>query len=222
MPLRNACFISYRHGQHDLIRCFIDDFHTALSSELEPMLGGQPVYLDRERLQGGDFFPRGLARNLYESATMIMVYTPTYFDIEHSYCAKEYKAMEALEAVRLASLGSLSTREHGLIIPVILRGEQHLPTEIKQSRHFYNFDGFLLGGPRISRHHRFAEMMRQIASYVCDRVAELTRLDGELFATADTFCLPTDEDIAPFLSKLPVFRLPFPGREAAAAHSQAR
>src|SRR5215475_6616902 len=103
MPLRNACFISYRHGQYELMRQFTADLCAALRSELEPMLHGCGVYVD-DRLMGGDLYSVALARNLYESATMVMVYTPTYFDAEHPYCAREYTAMIALEQERLSRL----------------------------------------------------------------------------------------------------------------------
>jgi hypothetical protein len=54
-------------------------FYTALCAELEPMLGANMVYLDQTRLSGGDLYANALANDLFESATMVVVYTPTYF-----------------------------------------------------------------------------------------------------------------------------------------------
>jgi hypothetical protein len=212
MPLCNACFISYRHGQYDLMKEFIVDFCAALSAELEPMLGGNAVYLDQDRLRGGDFYNEALAKNLYESATMVMVYTPTYFHQEHIYCAREYRAMEVLERQRLDRLGVSVDRNHGLIIPVVLRGAKHLPEEIKTLRQYYDFQNFQLGGRRLSRHSRFAPAIREIAGYICDRYQELLSLPEEVFAGCDQFCLPTEAEIRPFLDIASGFRIPFPGR----------
>lgn len=211
MPLRNACFVSYRHGQYELMKEFTADFCTALCSELEPMLDGGGVYLDNERLRGGDFYNDALTRNLYESATMVMLYTPTYFHQEHTYCAREYKAMEALERERLSRLGLVSDTNHGLIIPVVLRGLKHLPEEIRRSRKCYDFESFQLGGRRLSRHPRFAPAIREIATYVYDRYRELRELPEEAFSGGDRFSLPDDCEIGPFLQVAAGFKMPFPG-----------
>ena len=212
MPLRNACFVSYQHGQYDLMKEFIADFSVALRAELEPMLGSQGMYLDQDRLQGGDLFNEALARNLFESATMIMVYTPTYFHRERTYCAREYKAMEILERQRLGRLGFPVDRNHGLIVPVVLRGARHLPEEVRRCRQYYDFEGFQLGGRRLSRHARFAPAIRGIAGYIYDRYCEQSTLPEELFEGAEQFCLPDEGAIRSLLDTAARFRMPFPGR----------
>ena len=80
MPFKYACFLSYRHGRHDLMMPFVKQFIDALASELE-LLTELPVYRDLDRLQGGDFFNRQLGRSLCESVCMVMVYTPIYFSL---------------------------------------------------------------------------------------------------------------------------------------------
>src|SRR5215472_15214398 len=145
MSLKNACYISYRHGQFELMQEFIADFRIALCFELEPILHSRSVYLDRERLSGGEFYDHSLAQNLYESATMVLIYTPTYFDAANPYCAREYSAMLVLERGRLDRLLACgSAVNHGLIIPVVLRGCRYLPNEIKERRQYYNFEDFQL------------------------------------------------------------------------------
>jgi hypothetical protein len=224
MPLINASFISYRHGQYDLMRDFTTDFCAALRCELEPMLDGGGIYLDNDRLRGGDFYNEALARNLYESATMVMVYTPTYFNYEHTYCAREYKAMEALERHRLSTLGVSLDRSHGLIIPVVLRGARYLPDEIKRSRQYYDFESFQLGGRRLNRHPRFAPAIREIANYICDRYNELRALPKGVFDDYEQFSLPNETEIGSFLNITAGFRTPFPRGESlwAASTLQAR
>lgn len=210
MPLNNACFISYRHGQYELMKEFIIDFCAALRSELEPMLHRGGIYLDHDRLKGGDFYNRELARNLFESATMIMVYTPTYFDTEHPYCAREYWAMLALERDRLRNLSLNGCPDHGLIIPIVLRGSRYLPDEIKGRRQYHNFEGFQLGGRRLSRHPRFAPVIREIAAYICDRYQEMQSLPAETFQYGEHFRLPEASEITPFLRTTADFVPSFP------------
>lgn len=210
MPLNNACFVSYRHGQYELMQEFITDFCTALCSELEPMLHCSGVFLDADRLKGGEFYNESLARNLYESATMAMVYTPTYFDGAYPYCAREYSAMLALERERLDRLKTIGAGKHGLIIPIVLRGSRYLPQEIRAWRQFYSFEDFQLGGRRLSRHPRFAPVIRGIAAYICERYEELLQLPDELFQKGERFRLPDRADVAGLLNTAAAFRPPFP------------
>jgi hypothetical protein len=163
MPPKHACFISYRHvGQNELLNSFLEQLSRSLSFELQLWLKECPeggVYLDRERLQGGDFYNEALATALCESACMIMVFIPLYFDKDRPYCTREYKAMELLEKERLARLDS-EQRTHGLIIPIILRGGNDLPDEIKEGRQYYDFQSFGLAGPELHRHPRDRRIYR--------------------------------------------------------------
>jgi len=212
MPLRNAAFISYRHGQYGLMRQFVEDLYAALCNELEPMLGQNVVYLDKGRLRGGDFYNQELARNLYESATMILIYTPTYFEEAQPYCTCEFLAMENIEKERLRLLGLEISRRHGLIIPIVLRGTAYLPETIRSRRQYHNFENFHLGERRMSHHPRFAPLIREIAAYVYDRFYELRNLPEEVFAHADEFCMPSVNEAAEFLNTVNPYRPPFPGR----------
>ncbi len=69
---------------------------------------------------------------------MIMFFTP-YFDKSHMCCAREFLAMEYLEQQRLSKLGNTEVKTHGLIIPVVCRGESYLPSMIRAGRQYYNF-----------------------------------------------------------------------------------
>ena len=100
---KNACFISYRHGQYAIKERFIRELDIGLAAELE-LLRNEGVYVDYERLNGGQFIDTNLARAIYESACMVMIYHPTYFDPRNAYCAREYRAMCALETDRLSLL----------------------------------------------------------------------------------------------------------------------
>ncbi|MCI0513043.1 toll/interleukin-1 receptor domain-containing protein, partial [candidate division KSB1 bacterium] len=91
MPFRYSCFISYRHDQGEIMEKFVDDLCAALQNEVI-MLTGMHAYLDKTRLQGGNFYNVELARSLCQSVCLIMVFTPQYFSASHPYCAREYKA----------------------------------------------------------------------------------------------------------------------------------
>ena len=87
------------------------------------------IYRDVRRLQGGDFYNRELARSLYESVCMIMIYTPTYFSAEQLYCTREFAAMATLcgDATRASSQGpgfGATRRNARSRCPAILAGKR--------------------------------------------------------------------------------------------------
>jgi hypothetical protein len=217
MPFEYACFISYRHGQRKLVQRIVNDLYDALCSELEAQFGRDAVYLDRDRLQGGDFYNEALATALCQSVCMIVVFTPAYFDHEHTYCTREYKAMERLETERLRLLPP-AYRKHGLIIPIVFRGEKYFPQELKESRQYHNFGDFLLCDPEIWRHPHYASKIKEIADYIADRCSEFRALarQDDPCSCCEEFTLPTEEEISPWLetiigSEIP--KIPFPRRE---------
>jgi hypothetical protein len=206
---KNACFLSYRHGQRSLKQRFIREFHDALSSELE-LLRDEEVYVDWERLEGGDFYNEALARALYESACLVAVYQANYFDLKHSFCAREYRAMCELETERLDLLPRPEDRNHSLIIPVILRGENSVPSEITSRRQYHDFSKFMLVDEELARHPLYAPKIREISQYIHERCCLLEnaaiREDG-----GDTFRLPDQDAIKPWLERITPPQAPFPG-----------
>ncbi|HET9909818.1 MAG TPA: TIR domain-containing protein, partial [Anaerolineales bacterium] len=83
MPIKYSCFISYKHDSVNIAR----DFQDALENEISLLLN-LPVYRDEERLHAGDFFNSALAQALCQSACMVMIYIPRYFDKASTYCAR--------------------------------------------------------------------------------------------------------------------------------------
>jgi hypothetical protein len=207
MPLRHACFISYRHGQHSLMKRFVDDFCEALASELEALVEMR-IYRDQLRLEGGDFYTQALATGLCESVCLIMIFTPTYFSSEHSYCAREYAAMKLLEKERLP-IG----QQHGLIIPVVLRGFDQLPEEIRSRRQAYNFDHFSLSDQRLVKNKNFKVEIRKMADYIAARCLELQDISRE----CGDFEMPAESEVQNLLSRFRRRESPFPGRGTASA-----
>src|ERR1700690_1209743 len=177
MARKNAGFISFRHGDYELTRAFVEQLYRGLCSEVEAQLGrGVDVFLDTKRLTGGYLFDEALAQELCMSSSMVMVYTPSYFDEAHTYCAREYSAMLQLEMKRLAMLDP-AAQQHGLIVPVIFRGLKHLPAEIRDRRQYYDFQSFLLSGREMSHHPKFASVLQEIGEYIADRHRVISGLD---------------------------------------------
>src|ERR1700685_127336 len=141
------------------------EFYEALCGELE-LLRDQTAYVDWNRLNGGDFFNVALEQALYESVCLIAIYQPNYFGTEHIYCAREYFAMQKLEDQRLALLPNAADRVHGLIIPVILRGEGAIPPEITNKREYEDFSRFMLVDEELAKNPHYAPKIKRIAEYV--------------------------------------------------------
>jgi len=171
-------------------------------------MSDKDVYIDWDRLKGGDFYNEALAKALCHSVCMIMVFTPTYFDKKHTFCAREFMAMQDIEKRRLELIGRCGN--HGLIIPIIFRGKDYLPQFISNKRQCYFFDNYYLtkGDENILATSReFSIMIRDIAGYIFQRYNELKYVwDGS--KECNEFRLPSEEDVSPLLVE---FIAPFPG-----------
>ena len=211
MPFKYSCFISYRHGQKELVEKFVKDLEQALSNEVLP-LTGMEVFVDWQRLQGGDFFNNNLAKALCESVCLIVVFTPTYFSDTHSYCAREYKGMEMLETQRLNLLGASADKEHGLIVPIVLRSEENLPSEVRERRQYHDFTKFQLWQRSLARSKQYASKIESIARYIHQRYQALSALPNDPCVDCETFILPTETEIKEWLTGMKAARTPFPGR----------
>jgi len=207
MAFKYSCFISYRHGQSQLAERIVNDLSTALANELELYMGPE-VYVDRERLKGGDLYNKELARALCQSICMIMVFTPSYFDLHNTFCAREFKAMEKLEEERERRTG----KRVGLIIPIVFRGADSLPSEIKAHRHYYDFGDFLLCDTEISKHPNYARKIKEIAKTIFDIYQIFSRLSEDPCSGCDDFVLPAESEVAQWLSAICTPVLPLPSR----------
>jgi len=128
---------------------------------------------------------------------MIALFTPVYFNEQHTTCAREYFAMQQLEQKRLQTL-PISDRSKGLIIPIVLRGEERLPAEIKATRQYYNFEKYALCDLRRNNKAYRTELVK-IAQYVFERYQAFYHLGIDLCKDCLKFKLPTNEEIKPWL-----------------------
>jgi hypothetical protein len=206
MAFSHACFISYRHrpGNREYLTT-VEDLRTALQEQVGFLMNEQ-VYMDTDRLQGGNFFNRALAQAICESVCMVVFYIPPYFDPNSTYCAREFKAMEQLEARRLEALG-LENSTNGLIIPIVLRGWEQFPAEIRAERQCYNFEPYYTQKKRINQHREGRLKVIQIARYINSLYLRLLQQAQQLnvevlCADCGTFPLPQDADVLPWLLRL--------------------
>ena len=210
MPsFEHSCFISYRHGQERIKRRFVDEFHRGLTAEME-LLRNQEVYIDTKRLAGGDFFNAELELAVYKSAVMIVIYQPNYFDVQHPYCAREYRGMRALETERLGTLPNAVDRSHGLIVPVVLRGSNSIPGELLALRQYEDFSRFMLSDEDLGRHSEYAAKIRGIAEYIDARCRCLENAQAQ-FDSPATFRFPSEEETCEWIRGLQLRGAQFPG-----------
>ncbi len=206
MPIKYSCFISYRSPSAELAR----EFHSSLDRELR-LWTPLPIFRDETRLSGGDFLDKKLALALCESACMVMIYTPTYFDRFNTYCAREFKAMEILEAKRHKMLGGRGNEKNGLIIPVIYRGWEYFPSLISTLRHSYKFE-FSVCGKSYLKRKEYQESIKKIAEYIYLRCNELNAIDKDACEECDTFEIPPVDKISSWIPNMLSPKPIFPGR----------
>ena len=210
MPFRYACFISYCHGQNDLMKIFIEQLKDALKNYLDPYLE-EEVYIDKERLQPGFLYNEALAKAICESICMIVVYSPKYE--RHSYCLREYQAMERIEKKRMQLLGERAISERGMIIPIIFRGKiKDLPPKIKKYIQCVgDFSKFTLATIDLSSNPDYTEQIKKIAEYIYEYSEIFREIDVDVCGDCNSFRLPPEEKIEPWRkeTKKP---MAFPGR----------
>lgn len=201
------CFISYASSNED----FVDDLGEALGTELERWVRGKGLFIYKKKLHGGDFIDEIIQSALCKSLCMIIIYTPSYFDKDNTYCAREFKAMEALEEQRLSHISSSEESKHGLIIPIIFRGAEHFPEEIKNKRHYVDFSNYYACYKKLSKHPKYAKEITNIAEYIFNLYKNLD--DECIFKDCDKFKLPSQAEIIPWLEEKACPRAQkFPGR----------
>lgn len=189
-----ACFISYSHGQQDLVKGFIDQFKAALKAYLEPFMD-EEVYVDVDRLKAGFKYNEALAQAICQSVCMVVIYSPVYE--RRTYCGREYEAMERLEAKRLGVLAGTGSSK-GLIIPVVLRGFKQLPARIQQWRQAIDFSHFTLATQEMSRNPDFVERIQEIAQQIFEHFTAFSAAGDDPCQECLAFSLPDAADVAPW------------------------
>jgi hypothetical protein len=195
MPYEYCCFISYPHGQDDVLVPFVDDFVKGLETEIYAQIR-KKVWIDYNFLTGGYKQDQEIGPDICKSACMIVLYTPLYFDTEHTYCARELKAMQDLEEQRLQLV---KDKGKGLIIPVILRGEKRFPAALSEKRLYYKFTDIEFNNPLEKIRVKYSKEIREIAEYIVDRCEMLDEVANKIPRDCDQYCLPSPDDAKKFV-----------------------
>lgn len=192
-----AFFVSYRHTKGKNADKFTRAFVEQLKKQVELYLPSVEVFFDKERLDAGDDLNK-LAHSLCRSAAMVMIYNPLYFDLNHTWCAREYKGMQALEKTRSAHPGC----QDRYIIPVILRGADSLPKEIKDCIFCEDFEHVVT--EKQFENTECQQRIKALAKVIYDRYLALN--NAGVFNTeacqCSTFSLPEDADINTWLQQV--------------------
>jgi len=202
MPLRYACFISYRrYKNNELAETLVSGLQKSLSNELDLLVGPNRVYRDETGLAPGSLLAATLSRDICESACMVVVYGPDYFSREDNWCAREFKAMLDLEKERLQKLAA-SERVNGLLIIVVFRGPDSLPEVLLKDRLVSFFDSYALSEPEIPKHPKLSQEVRKIADYVARRFRALRDLKDGCIDCPSTYKIPTEAEALVWLDQL--------------------
>ena len=205
MAFEYACFISYRHGHEPGVQRFYESFRSELAVQVEFYLPGMQVYLDTDRLRGGDFFNNDLALALCNSVCMISLFNPYYFDVKNTYTAREYRAMVNLEQRRLSLLPPPDRK--GLIIPIVIRGT--LPEEIRNERQYYTLE---LLAPGDLKKPKSREALRKVAEDIYYRHEAFRVAKEDPSAPCDGFDFPSESDVMDWLTGITAPPLKMPWR----------
>ena len=196
MPYEYCCFVSYPHGQNNVLVPLVQKIVEALEKEIGAQIRKR-VWLDSNFLQGGNIINSEIGSKLCKSACMILFYTPLYFDREHLYCAQELKAMQDLEEQRLKLL---KEKGNGLIIPIILRGEKKYPLSTRYK--YYKFTDIEMNDPIEQIPLKYAKEIRSIAEYIIERYEELDAVAHLLPSNCNEYSLPSEDDAQRFVENV--------------------
>jgi len=197
MPFKHSCFISYRHLNHK--EPYIEWIVEALKRELAQWVE-QDVFRDVDHIDGGALYNDELRLALCRSVCMVVLYSPRYFHRNHSYCAREFLAMQRLEQHRREFLHNQDEHSKGLVIFIAIRGSGFIPSEIIDKRQIYNFEPYTLMSD-MRRNPKFKADVRNIGEYIFNRCKVFESIAGQhdLCANCHGFMLPSEDDIQPLL-----------------------
>jgi hypothetical protein len=190
MSLQYSCFISYPHGDGEVVKPFMENLRSALRSRLEPYVD-LPVFYDKERLEPGYLYNAALAEAVCRSLCMIVVYMPRYES--SSYCLRELSAMEELERRRLPLIRPLLPTKLGLVMPIILRKTVRLPSWITAERQYCDFSQYI-GGVDFTQ-FEVIRPLETIAESICLLYDAYINLEEDPCSVCDDFVIPPEEAV---------------------------
>ena len=172
MPLKHACFISYAHGGGQLIESFIKKFSEVLSAELETYFE-EDIWIDRNKLEAGNDLESALATAICQSVCIVVVFFPRY--TRREWCMRELAHALRIEKERFSKLKGHFDTTKGLIIPVVLRGDEDDMPELIKKRIWVDFKAFSLADPDITHNPEHVKAVEKMAKYIHDVYKDLDR-----------------------------------------------
>jgi hypothetical protein len=198
MPFEHSCFISYCHDEGIVMERLMKQVEDGLNSALGLYIKGKKVFTDKN-LQPGDDFKKKLAKAICQSVCLIPIYTPSYE--ESDFCLREFAMMEKIEEKRMQLLGKKATTDERMIIPIIIRGKNDLPSKIADNIHFCDCTSISLSDflCDISNHPVFLDKLDEIAKVIHRNYKNFEEIDASKIC--DSLEL-SKEEILPWRSYL--------------------
>lgn len=161
MPLEHACFISFPRGLGKDSQ-FADYFYNEFTEHLAALDKNLSVfkYDRREERRRGDAWDLWIQRELCDSAMMIAICAPNYFNGSVG-CVSEFQGMEDLITKRTTALGGLACSDW--LIGLRLKDTFPMP-----ALNPYSVRDFLcLASPeQVRRVHKYRKIVEEIAEIV--------------------------------------------------------
>jgi len=199
--LKHVCFLSFPIDSNSrLIEKAVEEIKTDLEEELKAQL--TKANLDNERHIVLAASTR-TAKDLCESACMVMIYTLRYFDQDDPLCAQEYQAMLLLEQTRLKELNIVQTKTTSFIIPIVIRGMKQLPQKINSSRQVFDFSKyFTLGNKDRRMRTGYLNAIEEIANHIVSHYMILEKRLPNSCSNCGNFELPKAQEVKDILIDL--------------------
>lgn len=177
MGFRYGCFLSYRHGDEQMVT-LVENIRDALVNELNLYLDIKEVFQDKKDIGPGNWVRETISLGICQSVVMILVYTPKYFSTARLFCSSELEGMLRLEERRAKKAG---LPKQSIVIPIMLRGEvADLPHDLK-NRNPVDLTGLSMATPEVLRNIENMQKIRDIAKRVHGLLTSMEK-------TGKTFC----------------------------------
>ena len=170
---KHSAFVSWRNGEKDkttnllkddLLNEFAIQLHDALQDELHA-LTNKGIFIDIQNIDGAYYLKAKFSEALCHSACYILIYTPAYFNAEKLYCTAEFLTMKEIERQRHMILGQTNPLK-SLIIPIILRGKEYLPSIFDDIAYRIEFHNWIDTDRKIKKNKEYAGVINDIANNI--------------------------------------------------------
>ncbi len=209
MSFEYGCFISYRHLPR--IESFVRKLAESINHEMAYFVdkGCLPVFLDEERIKPGDNFNIKIPSVLCKSIVMVVVYVPTYFSKDKTYCTRELVAFLEHEGRRLDEIKQKHPdADHSQmyqVITLVMRKDESkpLPEVLTKDRNLVDWSAnkntALTNLSQFSESSDYTDLVREIV----DKIRLIWKLAPQLDVLADCSQHPNlPPDTHPLFQKL--------------------